>query len=104
MDLEAKRLELHEILVDALGSRNVYFQPPASIVMQYSGIEYHRERANVTFADNSIYLFKQRYMVTLMTVDPDSPVFFKLISLPLASHERSYAVDDLNHDVFNLYF
>ena len=36
------REELHELLVSVLGSRNVYFQPPESIRMQYPAIVYAR--------------------------------------------------------------
>ena len=36
------RLELHEILVDALGSRNVYYQPPENIKITYPAIVYSK--------------------------------------------------------------
>ena len=42
MDLEQRRLQLHEILVGILGNENVYFQPPANLVMQYPCIRYER--------------------------------------------------------------
>lgn len=104
MDLEQKRLELHEILAEVLGSRFVYFQPPDGIVMQYPCIVYNRERANVTFANNRLYLFKQRYSVTLIDPEVDSDKIFKLASLQYSAHERWFAVDNLNHDEFTLYF
>lgn len=105
MDLEQRRLELHEFLVNALGNRNVYFQPPASLVMQYPCIRYNRERADTRFASNGLYRFTQRYQITLITRDPDaSSTFEKIISLPMTVHDRNYAADDLNHDVFVTYF
>lgn len=105
MDLEQRRLELHELLVSILGSRNVYFQPPASLVMQYPCIRYNREKADSKFASNRLYRFTQRYQVILISRDPDSGIIFeKIVSLPLTVHDRSYAGDNLNHDVFTLYF
>ena len=55
MDLEQRRLDLHEILVDALGSGNVYFQPPASLKMVYPCIRYNRATADAKFANNGLY-------------------------------------------------
>ncbi|HMT88031.1 MAG TPA: hypothetical protein PKC73_00225 [Dermatophilaceae bacterium] len=104
MDLEQRRLQLHEILVGILGNENVYFQPPANLVMQYPCIRYERDRADAKFADNQLYRYTQRYTVTLIDRDPDSDKIFKIASLPLSAHERWYAADNLNHDVFNLYF
>lgn len=104
MDLEQRRLQLHEILVGILGSRFVYFQPPTGALMQYPCIVYNRERADVKFANNMLYLYKQRYSVTLIDQDVDSDKILKLASLPLSAHERWFAADNLNHDVFNLYF
>ena len=106
MDLEQRRLELNELFVDILGSRNVYFQPPASLVMQYPCIRYNREQADSKFASNKLYRFTQRYQATLIYRNhaEGSAIFQKIISLPMTVHDRSYAGDNLNHDVFTLYF
>ena len=104
MDLEQRRLQLQTVLEEILGSENVYFQPPASLIMQYPCIRYERDRADAKFADNQLYRYTQRYTVTLIDADPDSGVILKLASLPMSTHERWYAGDNLNHDVFNLYF
>lgn len=105
MDLEQRRLDLHEILVNILGSRQVYFQPPANVALKYPCIIYGRERADSKFANNSLYLFKQGYQVTLIGLDPDSSdVFTQILRLPLTTFDRSFAADNLNHDVFNLFF
>ena len=104
MDLEQRRLQLQTVLEEILGSENVYFQPPASLIMQYPCIRYERDRADAKFADNQLYRYTQRYTVTLIDQDPDSDKIVKLASLPMSTHERWYAGDNLNHDVFNLYF
>ena len=73
--------------------------------MVYPCIVYKRDEADSKFANNSLYLYKQRYQVTLMTLDPDASALFQaILLLPLTSFDRSFAVDNLNHDVFNLYF
>ena len=49
------RLDLHEKLVEILGSRNVYFQPPATVKMQYPCIIYKRNVMDAAYANNSKY-------------------------------------------------
>jgi hypothetical protein len=100
----AQRLELQALLVDLLGSDNVYFQPPAGMYMEYPCIVYGRNDVHMQYADNSPYKHKKRYQVTYMGRDPDSDVPDKLAMLPLCSFDRHFKSDDLNHDVYNLYF
>lgn len=103
-DLEQRRLQLQELLEELLGSENVYFQPPSQLIMQYPCIIYDWARADSKFADNALYRFTSRYTVTLITRDPSDSRIMKLASLPMATHERWFAGDGLNHHVFNLYF
>lgn len=83
---------------------HVYFQPPKSISMSYPCIVYNREAMDLRFANNSIYSGKTRYSVTLIGYDPDSPVIANILKLPLTSFDRHFASDNLNHDVFNVYY
>ena len=99
------RLELHQVLVTILGAANrVYFQPPSSLTMSYPCIVYKRDTAFVRHADNAPYLRKKRYMVTVIDKDPDSLIPDKVANLPLASFSRHFTSDNLNHDVYNVYF
>ena len=91
------------LLESVLGSRNVYFQPPEHVVMQYPCIVYSRDGASRISADNAGYRRVQRYQVTLIDRDPDNPAVEKLGLLPLCSDIRSFVADGLNHDVFELY-
>lgn len=95
---------LHEVLVDILGSRNVYFQPPADYKMTYPCIVYERSRIEADFADNLPYNFRDRYQVTVISKNPDSELPKKIASLPMCAHDRHYTASNLHHDVFNLYF
>lgn len=100
----AQRPDLQAILATLLGSGNVYFQPPPTIKIQYPCIIYRREDMYIAHADNRPYANKKRYQVTVVDVDPDSTIHEKLAELPTCSYDRSYSADNLNHDVFNLYF
>lgn len=99
-----KRLELHEKLCEILGSRNVYFQPPEKLVMEHPCIVYKRIKPNVKFANNGLYFNKKAYSVITIDPDPDSDIPDKILSLPLCSFDRHYTSDNLNHDVYNLYY
>lgn len=100
----ASRLDLHEILCGILGSRNVYFQPPESIKLEYDCIIYSRKNINNVFADNSVYRQHDSYEVIIIYEDPDSDIPRKLSLLPMCSFDRHYTSDNLNHDVFTLYY
>lgn len=98
------RMELQALLVSLLGTPNVYFQPPASVQMNYPCIIYKRDDINISFADNNPYKHKKRYQVTVVDTNPDSELPDKVSMLPLCSYDRFYTADKLNHDVFNLFF
>lgn len=94
------RIDLHTALVECLGSERVYFQPPASIKMEYPAIVYKRDRLDSRFADNLAYSDKMQYTITLIDRDPESPIFDAVSNLPFTKHDRTFVADDLNHDVF----
>lgn len=98
------RLLLHDILVDLLGSDQVYFQPPENVNMLYPAIVYKRDLANTQFANNFPYRRAWRYQVTVIDQDPDSPIPDKVAELPMCTHSRSYPANQLHHDVFDVYF
>lgn len=104
MDQEQRRLQLHEILEALLGSTNVYFQPPSTTQMAYPCIVYNRDRADTKFAGDKPYLYTKRYQVTYIDRSPISPVPDQIALLPQTTHSRSFAAQNLNHDVFDVYF
>lgn len=101
---QSTRLQLQSALETILGTRNVYFQPPANITMKYPCIVYSRDSALTIFADNNPYRHKQRYQVTVIDRDPDSGTPDKVAALPLCTRNRFFTADNLNHDVFTLFF
>lgn len=99
------RLELHEKLLDLLGSSNVYYQPPETIKMEYPCIVYELDTGDSTYADNFPYRFMKRYQITYITTDPDDDdIFGELVILPMCRFDRRYIADNLYHDTFKLYF
>jgi len=98
------RIELQQILETLLGSRNVYFQPPASLRMVYPAIVYEWDNESVQYADNVRHRAHRRYSVTSIDRDPDSATPDRIALLPYSSFDRSFKADDLNHVVYNLYF
>lgn len=103
--LKDRRLGLHERLVDILGSRCVYFQPPESVKLQYPCIVYERYGMKIDKADNSVYTRGVQYRITIVDNSPDSIVVDRLSkAFATIRFIRHYAVDGLNHDVFTIYY
>lgn len=100
----AKRQQLQSKLEELLGSRNVYYQPPASVQMQYPAIVYSKVDIESTFANNAKYLNKPLYNVVVIDRLPDNPVIEKILELPCSVYDRFYTADNLNHDVIKLYY
>ncbi len=99
-----QRLSLHQILVALLETNNVYFQPPSTVKMKYPCIVYRRNKIDEKRANNRLYLHKHGYQIMVIDENPDSTIPDKVLSLPLCSFDRHYTADNLNHDVFNIYY
>jgi hypothetical protein len=98
------RLELHEVFCNILGSRNAYFQPPASVKMNYPAIKYSLYNIENNNADDLAYKRSKAYEVILIDYDPDSSYVDKISQLPYCRFDRYYPADNLNHYVFTLYY
>jgi hypothetical protein len=102
--VQSTRLQLQSLLESILGTRNVYFQPPPNVQMQYPCIVYSRDAADTKFAGNKPYNRIQRYQVTVIDRDPDSGIPDKIAVLPLCTFNRFFVAENLNHDVYTLFF
>lgn len=100
----ASRLDLHELLCETLGSKHVYFQPPATIKMSYPAIVYSLNSIDNVYADDTAYDQKYAYEVIVIDKDPDNTIMKRVSALPYCRFDRYYAKDNLNHYVFTLYF
>lgn len=100
----ASRPYLHTRLEELLGTRNVYFQPPESIKMNYPAIVYALEDIENAHADDGVYLSYKRYSVTVIDKNPDSTFVDMVAALPTCQFNRHYNSENLNHWNFSLYF
>lgn len=98
----AQRLKLQELLESF--TPKVYFQPPATVQMEYPCIVYQRDHLETKFANNVPYGSDQRYQVTVIDRNPDSEIPAMIASLPKSAFDRFFVIDGLNHDVYRLYF
>lgn len=99
-----RRQELQTILENILGSRNVYFQPPSNTKLIYPCIIYSRSDIDAKYADNIKYNTVVRYSVMLIGPSPNNSIVNDILSLPYSSYDRFYTADNLNHDVFTLFY
>ncbi len=98
----SNRLDLHEMLCEILGSRNVYVQPPESVKLVYPAIVYKLSNIRNGFADNKVYIQGDSYAITVITSDPDSELVRKFSKLPQCRYDRDFISDNLYHTVFTL--
>ena len=101
----ARRLELHEEFCEILGTRNVYFQPPESIALEYPGIKYSISGMDTKRANNKLYKNTIRYEVIVIDPDPDSRIPYDILGhFEMCNFDRWYTSDNLNHFVLTLYY
>lgn len=100
----ASRLELQTQLEEILGSRNVYYQPPESIKLQYPAIVYSLDSIDSDYADNIGYFRNKSYQIMLIDKNPESEMVEKILHMPMCKFNNSYPSDGLNHFVFTLYY
>ena len=101
----ASRLELHEELCTILGSRNVYFQPPASVKLSYPCVVYNIGNGDAKRADDKMYLYTNSYTVTFIYKKPNIDIIERVLNeIPMSSVNATYCSDNLNHYVFTIYY
>lgn len=102
MEFDPRREQLHNVLLGIVP--NVYFQPPENLKLQYPCIIYKRSTGTTRFGDNRPYLFARHYQLTIIDKNPDSDIISKVASLPTATFDRHYTYENLNHDVFVIFY
>ena len=100
----ATRIDLQNVLEELLGSRNVYYQPPESLKMSYPAIVYSRKTIDNSYANDSVYKQNYAYELTVIDKNPDSEIVNKVSKLSTCRFDRHFKSDNLNHDVFTLYY
>lgn len=72
--------------------------------ISYPAIVYEMDRADTKFADDLPFSVTKQYSVQLISQNPDEILFDALAALPMCAHERHFVADNLNHEVFNIFF
>jgi len=98
------RLDFQSLLEDLQDGVNVYYQPPTGLAISYPAIVYNQDFRKTEHADNIVYVGTWRYLVQVITHDPDDSLITLVANLPMTTFLRHFAHDNLNHNVFNVYF
>ena len=97
------RIELQTFLEELVGSKNVYFQPPASMRIKYPCVVYSTRHVTNEFSDNDIYKQDFSYELVLIDANPESEIFEKMCKVPHFRFSNFYVSDNMNHYVFHSY-
>ena len=98
------RLEIQSIFENMLSSRNVYYQPPAAIKINYPAIIYSLESMTNDHASNGVYLTKKAYKVIYIDSNPDNEMVSVLNNLTRSTFNSHYVSDNLHHYAYTIYF
>lgn len=98
------RLNLQSKLENLLGSRNVYYQPPENLKMEYPCIRYSKSDIQSFYANNKKYIYNDVYDLVIISKKPDDPVIRKILELPYTEFDRHYVSDNLNHDIIRIFY
>lgn len=99
-----RRTNLQSKLEELLGSRNVYYQPPESLKMQYDAIRYSLGTPESRFANDKRYTYLTCYDLVVISREPDPDVVRKILDLPYTSLSKPYTADNLNHYPIKIYY
>lgn len=102
---EIRRRKLQNELESVLGNKNVYFQPPESIKLQYPAIVYEVSAPDIKRADNRIYSYTNKFNLKYIRKNGNDDVPRKILeTFSLCSENDTYIYDNLYHTIFGLYY
>ena len=105
--------EIFSVFSEADGYQHVYFQPGGNVTLHYPCAVYRIDGDKPIWAGNRKYIDNWSYMVTIIDQDPISScinaegtktIMDAISELPKCSYIRHYIVNNLNHDVFKIYY
>lgn len=96
--------EFQQFLTEKLGTGNVYFQPPPTVMMSYPAFKYNLSGIKTAHADNIHYLQKKQYTLTYISYDSDDPMVDTISGWQFCSFDRSYAANNLNYFVYTIFY
>jgi hypothetical protein len=105
--------EIFSIFREADGYQHVYYQPDTNVKLHYPCVVYNRDGDVPYGADNRNYVTNWSYLLTVIDQDPISScidakgtktIIDAISELPKCSYVRHFVNDNLNHDVFKIYY
>lgn len=102
----ADRLELQSKFEEILGNRNVYYNPPENLKMNYPCIRYTDKNISSTYANDKKYINHKCYECVLIHKKSNKNTISTIhiiLDLPYCSFDRTYKSDGWDHDVFTIY-
>lgn len=99
----ADRVELQNKFENILGSRNVYYQPPENLKMNYPAIRYSLSERRGIYANDKKYLKLKSYDGIVISYTPDPDFLEAIIDLPYVSLGKPYVAENLYHYPFTIY-
>ena len=100
----SRREQLHAMLEGALGSPNVYYQPPINIEMKFPAIRYSLKSIDKMTANNVAYKLTRAYEIIVISKSPDCAAIEKILEWQHTRYDRHYVADNLHHDVITIYY
>lgn len=101
----ASRLELQAELEKVLGSKNVWFQPSASVTLSYPCVVYSIGSGDAKSANDRTYQFRNSYEITFIFKRPMVEIIEKVVThFPMCRCNTTFINDNLYHYVFTLYY
>ena len=100
----SRREQLHVMLEGALGSPNVYYQPPINVEMKYPAIRYSLKSVDKMRANNAAYKMTKSYEVIVISKSPDCAAIEKILEWQHTRYDCHYIADNLHHDVITIYY
>lgn len=84
---------------------NVYFQPPSNIRMVYPCIVYNKESKFKNYGNDSPYINKQEYQITLIEKTPESNIADNIEKhFQYCKINQYYTFDNLCHVKLSLFY
>lgn len=97
------RIDLGKCLEEIMEGNLVAFQPPNNLSLTYPCCIYRLSTVDTDHADNNPYVWRKRYLVTLIDRNPDSVFVDKILAIQTCRFDRHFVSDNLNHWTFNIY-
>lgn len=96
--------ELQEILSSFDGVVAAYIQKPLNVKLTPPYVVHELDGDWVARADNTVYASMNKYTVTLVAREPDTPIFDVIRVLPYTKFDRRLIVGGLYNFIFTTYF